>query len=176
MLAEPEVHTGVTLGEIAPTARGLGDLDQVSGPRCHARADRAAVGRAAREGDDQEVAPVPTVVAQQGRWAIEVVDDEVEVAVVVEIAARRAAADARCHEGRASVRRDLHEGAVAVVPVEQRPLTVGGAGVPAVELRVDMAVDDEEIEPAVVVVVEDCVPQPTKGRLALAVCDRRTRR
>ena len=59
-------------------------------------------------------------------------------------------------ERRPGVLADLGERAVATIPIQQLALPVGrrrAAG--ALHLRIDVAVDDEQIQPAVVVVVEE---------------------
>ena len=105
----------------------------------------------------QPVAGVRELVAQHLRPAVEVVDHQVEAAVVVEVADREAAAHARVGEHGAVARRDVVERAVAAVAVEQLALPVaGGRAEPRlVELRVHVAVDGDQVEPAVVVVVEE---------------------
>ena len=66
------------------------------------------------------------LVVQQLRRAVEIVDHEVEAAVVVEVADGEAAADALLHQRRAVARRHLVERAVAAVVVEQLALAVAG--------------------------------------------------
>src|SRR5450759_1152690 len=48
----------------------------------------------------------------------------------------------------------LVEGAVAIVAMQQKRLAIAGAGFQSVDLRIDVAVGDENVEPGVVVHVE----------------------
>src|SRR5229473_176504 len=50
---------------------------------------------------------------------------------------------------------DLVEGAVAIVAMEQQRLAIAGTGLQRVDLRIDVAVGDENVEPGVVVHVEE---------------------
>ena len=85
-----------------------------------------------------------------------------ERAVVFEIADRRSAGrDARC-DPRAGGRRHVFEAAATDVPVEQPRLAVLDLRT-ALDFRVDVAVDQEEIAPAVVIHVEE-VGTPTDVR------------
>ena len=91
--AEPEVQPDVAVREVAVAAAALGALHEIAGADGDEGADGGAIGPACVEIDDQIVAAVAAVVAQDRRRAVEIVDDDVEVAVVVEIADGRAAAD-----------------------------------------------------------------------------------
>ena len=62
---------------------------------------------------------VAAVVAQHRQRPVQIVDDDVDVAVVVEVAERGAAADGRRGQRRSEVFRDFRERAVTVVAVER---------------------------------------------------------
>ena len=92
------------------------------------------------------------------RAAVQVVDDDVEAAVVVEVSGREAATDAFFHHRGPELRRDFVERAVAAIVIEQLALTVTRrrAEFHFVELRVNMAVHGDDVQQPVVVVVEEC--------------------
>ena len=93
-------------------------------------------------------------VAEEGWRAVHVVDDDVDAAVVEEVAEGHAAGDGEFGEAAAFDGRDELELAADVVE-ELGALGPGGAPVLLVDGGVDVAVDDEEVEPAIVVVVEE---------------------
>ena len=87
--------------------------------------------------------------------AVDVVHDHVDAAVVVEIADRRAARHARRCQSVAGRGADILEArALAGCEKAARAAHSDVFQSKRVDLRVDVAVDDEQIEPAVVVVVE----------------------
>src|SRR5450759_2129939 len=49
---------------------------------------------------------------------------------------------------------DLVEGAVAIVAMQQKRLAIAGTGFQSVDLRIDVTVGDEKIEPSVIVHIE----------------------
>ena len=81
----------------------------------------------------------------------EVVDDGFEASVVEEVGDGEAAAGARFGEGWAGGFADVFELAVAQIAVEEAGFAVGGAEFGGVDFGVDVAVDDQEVGPAVVV-------------------------
>ena len=107
-------------------------------------------------------------VAQQHGRAVDGVDDHVDLAVVEQVAKGRAARRDDVGQAGALDRRNVLEfpllsACVRHVVKQQRPLGKGGAPVVLVHLRVDVAVDHEQVEPAVVVVVEEAVAPADKG-------------
>ncbi len=98
---------------------------------------------------------IAAIVAQERRGVILVVDDDVEVAVVINIGKSDAASRAPELESWSCDRRDVFKRAVARVVIEQVALSVGGLGVAVgLEFRVHVAGGDENVRPAVVIVVE----------------------
>ena len=94
------------------------------------------------------------LVQQQPHGAAVGRDDDVDVAVVVDVAERGASADLGALEGRPAVAARIDEAPVAGI-VEQLVLHLERVRLAALRLDcIDGAVGDEEIEPAVVVVVE----------------------
>ena len=85
---------------------------------------------------------------------VHVDDDDLDVAVVVEIADREAARGMRRHDARPRVVGDIEELLVAAVPVEQALLVKRLADAACVDIRIDVPVGDEDVLPAVVVEVE----------------------
>ena len=123
----------------------------------HSRADRQprSGGELQQRLHGQPVVSLPPVVAEHRRQVVDVDEHQVDVAVVVEVAPRRAAPDVLLEEVRPGLSRDVLERAVALVAHERVFLDV---------LVVRVAVRDEDVEPAVVVVVEHaCRPSRRTG-------------
>ena len=101
------------------------------------------------------------------RRAVEIVGHDIQTAIVVEVANREPPADALFHHGVAELRRHFLERAVSAVVVEQLALPVSrrGAELDFVELRIDVTVHDDEVQEAVVVVIEERGP-PSDERQA----------
>ena len=127
-------------------------------------AKRLPVGATAAIADPVVAGLLP--VLQQRRRAVHVVDDEVEIAVVVEIADGKAASDPGDLQARAGALRDVAE-ARAEIQQQLVLLAVGLAELrELVDVRKDVAVGEEEIELAVQVGVEEgrAPSHPVEGR------------
>ena len=86
---------------------------------------------------------------------VDVVHDDVDVAIVVEIGECRAAAGGRGRHRRTEPLRDVLEASVAEVAVHDLALLVARLRLDPLDLRIDVAIDDEEVEPAVVVEIDE---------------------
>ena len=121
----------------------------------YSRADAGAVGFCADGADLDPVAVERWSRSGELGHGVDAVDDYVEVAVVVVVSEGAAAGgDGSGHAG-AGLAGDLFELAVAQVAIEVFVLGVGRIDVRAVHFGIDVAVGDEDVEPAVVVHVEE---------------------
>src|SRR5262245_29653398 len=122
-------------------------------------ADAGADGGAVRGGADElELGP-------RRRWArvetveirrfVYVVDRNVDVAVVVDVAERGAAPGVRCGDRWPEPLRQILESPVAQVAIDDLPLLIRRLGLDLLDLRVDVAIDQEQIEPAVEIEIEE---------------------
>src|SRR5437763_7059816 len=93
IIAEPEVRPQVVLREEAPARADLADLFCASAAHRHFRADSEAVSRCGHCAHGHPVVPGRLPILQQRGGPVHVVDDEIEIAVVVEISDGKAAAD-----------------------------------------------------------------------------------
>src|SRR4051794_29584847 len=93
------------------------------------------------------------LVVRHGWRTVDVVDHDVHAAIVIEIADRRSSRYAGRCQSVARSRPDIFEAASAEIPEEERALRVRRAPRCRVRLRIDMAVHDENVQPAIVVVV-----------------------
>src|SRR5262249_55911131 len=115
---------------------------------------RAAIRARADELYEKPVARRRRAVVQQARWVVHVVDDDVLHAGVEEIAECGAARRLLFEQRRARAHRDVLEASVAEIAVQQLWLLVAVVSTEAVGFRIDVAVDDEDVRPAVEIDVE----------------------
>src|SRR5881628_170463 len=101
-------------------------LAQGAGHQGDAGADGAAVAAGADQAEADPVPGVAAVVAQQARGLVDVVYDDVEVAVVVQVSEGRAAGAVELLERRVVLGLDLAESPPSVVVEQLVPLLPGG--------------------------------------------------
>ena len=137
-----------------------------------AGADGVAVGAGADQAQAEPVILVAGNVDEQHGVVAEVIDDCFKAAVVEEVGDGEAAAGrGSVSPGPESLQISLNF-AVAEVVVEEARFAIEGAKIGGVDLGVDVAVDDEEIGPAVVVDVgEHGAPAERVGVDAEAGCE-----
>ena len=121
----------------------------------HAGADRRAVRAGAHALDQDRVVAAPSVVAEQGGRPVQVVHDHVHVAVVVEVPEGAAPAEVLGEDRRSRLRGDVLEPPVPQVAVEELGLPVLDVEVLVLDLGVHVAVRHQDVQPAVVVEVEE---------------------
>src|ERR1700752_1333516 len=126
----------------------LVDLRQVSSNHRHACADATAITLNAYKFDQNRVVGVPTVVAQQLWWSIEICHQQIDVAGVIDIAERNAAAGAILSQDCAKLRRNFRKRRVAIVSVQQSRLAI------CRKLGIEGTVCDKEVSPAIIIVVK----------------------
>ena len=119
------MYAQVALREVAAAAPHLGDLAPSSSAQDDARSDSVAVGDGADRANRNPVIPVAPIVPQQGGRIVLIIDDDVQIAVVVEIAERNPASGAAQLEPGTGDRSDVFEDGVAGVVVKQIPLAIG---------------------------------------------------
>ena len=142
-------------------AMGLGFAGD-AGYASDARADAAAVGLGADGPHFNPVVGEFGVATKKLREVVYRVDDNVDVAVVVEVAEGAAAACGRIGDSRTNLERNIREVAVAEVAIEQLALTVSGFGFQLLDFGIDVAVADQNVGPAVVVVIEEAAAPAQK--------------
>src|SRR5437773_4329071 len=153
--AEAEAQSQVVLRTEAAAASHLVDHPPALRLNRDARPDGAAVGPGSFELDQERVVWTgPSVVKKCGR-VVHVVDDGVHLPGVEEVAEGGAAGGLLQRDPRPRAERDVPESPVAPVHVKDLSLPVGRVERGAIDLRVDVAIDDQNIRPAVAVEVEE---------------------
>src|SRR5262245_20962610 len=95
------------------------------------------------------------IYTEEIRNVVHVVDDDIDIAVVVEVGEGGAAARLGNGHRRSELLGDVTEAAVAQIPVDDLALFVTSFGFDALDFGIDVAVDEEQIEPAVRVEVHE---------------------
>ena len=95
------------------------------------------------------------LVVQEHRLAVEVGDDYIHVAVIVEVGDCESAAHARDLQRRPGLGLGVAEVAVALVHEQVLGLTIARARRQLVYLRIDLAVHGNQVEPAIVVEIDE---------------------
>src|SRR6267143_4264981 len=140
----------IVLREIAATAADLVHLDQVSGDGLDTGVQRQPIALRSRKLKSDPVIMVPAHVAKNHGFAVQILDHDINIAVVEKISEGRPAADLGNLNRRANLFADIAKRAVALVQEQELWLPVSGPHIESVHLRVDMPVHHEKVSPAVV--------------------------
>src|ERR1043166_6986013 len=103
------------------------------------------------------------IIAQQKRWAIDLAEDHIQVAVAVDVRERRAAPDDWFEEVRSGfLGRDIEEARAVSrtgIPEKLSGLRIALAALDFADLLFKMAIGAEQIQPAIQVIVEKEHPE-----------------
>src|SRR5260370_34666925 len=145
----------IALRKIAPAASDCTNLREAAGQDVNAGAHRIAITLRANQFEIEEMVAVASAVAQQqGRVSI-IAHNHIHETVVVEVCERHASPDVWRLESAAGALRRFRELAVAFVVEQRVDLLEMHVRRDLLHFRIDMAVGDEQIKPAVVVVIEE---------------------
>src|SRR5215213_2477365 len=153
-----EVEPEVVVRNVTRAAAHLVHLGQVLAHDSHPRSYAVAVGAGADRFDEHEIVRISSVIAKELGGSVEVVDHQIDVPVIIQVPECGPPAHALFHQRVARLGRHFRERSVAVVLVKELALAVARVEVGLIDLRVDVTVGDEEVAPAVVVVVEELRP------------------
>src|SRR5260370_34512864 len=163
--SQSEMHTQIILGDVAATAAYFIHL-AVTGPRAiNPRSDARAIRFHADSFHFQPVRLRGLIAAKKLWYVVDTVDKHINVPVIVEVAERAAAARRFLQNPRSAIHGDIGEFAVSQVPIQHLALTVSRFGVRITHFWKYMAVADEEIEPAVVIEINEADTPPQKTRV-----------
>src|SRR3954447_3946145 len=162
---QPEVHAEVVLREIAAAPANLLPLLDAAGDAPHPRANRIAIRRDAGELQRDPVVTRIALTAEEVRPIVDVRDRHIDLAVVVEIAERRAAPRLRRRDRRAEPLGDIDEASIAAVAIHDLALFVSRFRFHLAHFGIDVAVGEKEIEPAVIIEVDETGAPPEPARI-----------
>ena len=144
-LPNAKVQAQVILGVVASTAAHFSHQSQLACDAGDPGSDCAAIGPLPHKLDLQPVTQIPTVVSKKFRNGVHWVDDDVHIAIVVNVAERCSARRNSPLDRLARQPRDVAESSVAEILIEHFWLPIAEARLQAVDLRVHMSVDIENI-------------------------------
>src|SRR5262245_5653178 len=143
------MQSQITLREVAAAAPHFVDLGQITGDNLDPGSDAVAIAFHTDGLDQHAVISIASVVMQKLWRAIQIADDHVDAAVVVQVAEGYAARDPLFHQRGAELGGNFRKRAVPVVSVKQLPLAI------MVYLWIDVTIRDKQVYPAVIVIVEE---------------------
>jgi len=158
--AYAEMHAQVVLGKITAAAADFVNLRMkrffASEMRdaFEPRTDAAAIGFRADGLDFEPVVAGARIAAQELRKVVDGIDNDVEVAVVVEVAESAATRGDRSGNAGTCVVGDIIEASIAQILVKQLALRIAGFGLELLDFGIDVAIADEDVGPAVVVEIK----------------------
>src|ERR1700730_1883865 len=104
-------------------------------------------------------------ILQQTWRVMAVVHQDLDSAVIVEVRGGHAVTVKSRTDSGAGVERDIFEPAVSLIPVEHFPFSEGCPHTLSIYLRIDVAVSDEKVGPAVIIDIEKKRPPTQKLRV-----------
>src|SRR5579884_393448 len=152
---QSEMEPEVILRQIAPSAADFIHLHRGSASNLQPRANSVAVRCRAYGSDSQPVTCRRSVRHQQRRRLVQLIHGHAQTAVVQNVANGRTSAGMQCRERGTRMGADIFETPIAQVVVQQFPLPEMRIAAGGVDFGCEMAVDDQDIRPRVVVVVEE---------------------
>src|SRR5713101_6624661 len=152
--AEAEMDAHVVIGNVAGAAAHF--VNKSARARFHgnASADAVAVGFDPNRPKGDPVVPVARVVDQKRRRSVHVADHRGHAAIIPQVADRQTARRTYGRDPGPRRRGNIREGSVAIVVIQNPGLLEIAAEMLAIHFRVDVAVRQEQIGPAVVVEIE----------------------
>src|ERR1700761_3237035 len=126
----------------------------LAGYHAYPRSDGCAIALGSQQFDLDPVLLVAAIISKQRRRVVHIENQNVDVAIVVVVSKRGAAAGILFAYPGTHLRRHVFEAPVAEVPVNQARVLEGLAEVVLVYLRINMAVDLNNVCPAIVVIID----------------------
>src|SRR6266480_2669741 len=142
------MESQIALREVAIAAANFVPLNQISGNDFYFCTDTVSIALNANRLDEHGVFGITAIVPQEFRSAVQVVDHNIDIAIIIQIPKCDAAAYTSLQKGAAELKAYFCKGSVTVVLMNEVALAI------AWDLRVDMAIGNKQINPTVIVVVE----------------------
>src|ERR1700689_1815240 len=151
MAGEAKVDPQIALRKIASSAPHLVLLDKIAGRGTEPRVERKRVALFSLKFKADPMVARPSLGAQNHWFPFQVLDHNIQVAVIEQVANCKPATllwNLYCGTGKLAY---VAESAVVLVEIEKLRLAKGGADILCIHLRVDVAVGDNQVGPAIVV-------------------------
>src|SRR4030095_2135877 len=144
----------IVLREITGTSADLAELLDASGTDAHAGSDCGAIALRTDQLEEHAVKCAAIGVDENGGWLSHVQQDHVDVAVVEDVAESGAAARFQRQSLQTCFLGSFVESTVAVVAVKKNRFLIAGASIDGIDLRINVPVGDQKIQPGVIVHIE----------------------
>src|SRR6266849_1431162 len=154
-LADAEVGAQIALRKVAAAAGNFPNLCQASSHDAKARAHRIVIAPGANQFEIEKMIAAVTAVVQQKRRISIVCHQYVHTAGVIEVGKSYAAAHVGRLEPGTGRLRCLHELAIAFIVKQRIELLEVNLGGSLLYLRINVTVGDEQVQPAIVIVIEE---------------------
>ena len=141
----------IILRIVARSAHHFIDLAAPASRDFHPCADCRAVRPRANTLDHEPVAFVTAVVTQQRRRTVQVIDDHIHIAIVVQVAECTASRQVFFAYRRPNLQRNIFEAAIAEIAVQDFGLPISDVQLPPLNLRIHMPVGNKQVFPAIVI-------------------------
>ena len=152
--AKAEMYPHVILRNIARPATHFIDERSLAILRANSCADPITIRAGTHGLKCNPMVPGMDAVHEQARRCIYIVDQHGELPVVPEITHGQTTRGRRRSDTGSSIRRNISKGSVPVVVIQETLLFICTSQVILVHFRIDMAVSEDKIRPAVVVEVK----------------------
>src|SRR5262245_21553450 len=136
-LLQAEMQPQVALRHITPAAPHFVNLSQITGDDFNPRPDAITIALHADEPDNNKIVRITAVVSQQLWRAVQVVDYQVNIAVIIQVREGDSPTRPLLHQWFSELRGDFRKSPIAVVAMQQLALAV------MLQLGVDVPVGDE---------------------------------
>src|ERR1700719_2826314 len=152
--SQAKVNSQVILGEIAAAAEHFAFLHQVSSKTFDSRVEGQTIALVSFQFEADPVIRWATFGPKYGGLALKILNYHFEFAVVEEITDGYAAAylgNFQCRTGKLA---DVLEGVIALIEVQELGFHVLRAADDGVDLRIDVTIDLQKVQPAIIIEIE----------------------
>src|SRR5262249_46444563 len=163
--AQAKMQPQVILRQVAGSSAHFAELLYSSGPDVHPGANRSAIALCRDELEKDAMIPIGIHVLKQGRRLADIQEKNVDISGVEDVAKSGAAPGMERERGQTRLLGDFIKGSIAIIAVEENRLAVPGTGLQRVNLRIDMAVSDKEVQPGIVIHIKES-RSPSNIRIA----------
>src|SRR5882672_2992562 len=131
----------------------------LAGDDAHASSDGGAIALCSDQFDLDPILLVAAVIAKKRRRVVHIKNQGIDVAIVVIVAERGAAAGETLADAGSHLGRNVFESPITQVFVYQTRVLVGLAGIVPLNLRVHVPIDLQDVGPAIIVKLNETAAQ-----------------
>src|SRR3984893_3814707 len=143
------MQTQIVLRNITSATVDILHLPEITRDYCYSSADTIAITFYTDRLNQNRIVSVASVVPQQLRSAVEIIDDYVDIAIVIDVAKGSSTTSSLLGKWCTKLSAYFGKRSVTVVMMHEIALLVGR------QLRINVTVDDQQIHPTIVVIVKE---------------------